>query len=250
MKTSGNTILVTGAGTGMGLAAAKAFAARGNKVVMVARNAERLREEAAKLEGADAFPCDISDDHQVEALFDHAAKVHPDLNWLFLNAGVTHTYDLFGAEDMFAHAREEMTVNYLSAVRLTERFVPQLQSAADPAIIITTSGVIYAPDVTNPTYSATKSALHSFIQSARFVLGKRGSPIRWFELIAPLVDSPFAAAVKSDAKVPPEDVIADLIKGLEADREEIRPGLSEEIYRAWRESPDKAFELATAAVGG
>jgi uncharacterized oxidoreductase len=55
------------------------------------------------------------------------------------------------------------------------------------AIIITTSGVIYAPDVTNPTYSATKAALHSFVQSARHILGKKGSKIKWFELVAPSI---------------------------------------------------------------
>jgi hypothetical protein len=43
-------------------------------------------------------------------------------------------------------------------------------------------------------------------------------------------------------------VIEDLIKGIEADEKEIRPGLSNDPYEAWRESPDKAFELATSAV--
>lgn len=250
MKTSGNTILITGAGTGMGLAAAKAFSAQGNTVVMVARNGERLREEAAKLRNADPFACDISDEAQLQSLIDHVRTAHPNLNWLFLNAGVTHTYKLFGEESMFAHAREEMTVNYLSTVSFTERFVPLLEHTTDPAVIITTSGVIYAPDVTNPTYSATKAALHSFIQSARFVLGKRGSKIRWVELVAPLVDSGFASGVNSDLKVPPEEVIVELIEGLEADQDEIRPGLSKELYKVWRESPDKAFEMATAAIGG
>jgi uncharacterized oxidoreductase len=149
---------------------------------------------------------------------------------------------------MFDHAREEMAVNYLSTVRLTELFVPLIEDKPNPAIIITTSGVIYAPDVTNPTYSATKAALHSFVQSARYILGKKGSKIKWFELIAPLVDSQFAAGVKSDLKVPPADVIEDLIKGIEADQKEIRPGLSNDLYEAWRESPDKAFKIATSAV--
>ena len=44
------------------------------------------------------------------------------------------------------------------------------------------------------------------------------------------------------------DVIEHLIKGIEADEKEIGPGLSNELYQAWRESPDKAFELATSAV--
>jgi uncharacterized oxidoreductase len=78
--------------------------------------------------------------------------------------------------------------------------------------------------------------------------GRRDRRSNWFELIAPLVDSQFAARVKSDLKVPPADVIEDLIKDIEADEKEIRPGLSNDLYEAWRESPDKAFELATSAV--
>jgi uncharacterized oxidoreductase len=249
MKTTGNTILITGAGTGMGLAAAKAFSARGNTVVMVARNEGRLRDEAAKLTNVDAVACDISDERQVEHLMEHVRKVHPDLNWLFLNAGVTNTYELFGEESMVGHARDEMTINYVSTVDLTERFVPIIAAKPNPAMIITTSGVIYAPDVTNPTYSATKAALHSFIQSARYVLGRKGSPVKWFELVAPLVDSPFAAGVHSDMKVSPESVIEDLIRGMEADELEIRPGLSNDIYQAWREDPEKAFAATCAAVG-
>jgi uncharacterized oxidoreductase len=249
MNTSGNTILITGAGTGMGLAAVKAFSERGNTVVMVARNEARLREEAAKLKNVDPFACDISDANQVERLLDHVGKAHPDLNWLFLNAGVTNTYELFSEESMIDHARDEMTVNYLSTVHLTERFVPVIAAKPNPAMIITTSGVIYAPDVTNPTYSATKAALHSFIQSARHVLAKKGSPIKWFELVAPLVDSQFAAGVRSDLKASPESVIEDLIRGIEANEIEIRPGLSNEIYQAWREDPEKAFATTCAAVG-
>ena len=61
MNLSGRTILITGAGTGMGLVAAKALADRGNRIIMVARNAERLHEEAAKLPNAQAFACDIAD---------------------------------------------------------------------------------------------------------------------------------------------------------------------------------------------
>lgn len=249
MQTTGNTILITGAGTGMGLAAAKAFSRRGNKVIMVARNGERLHKEAAQLRDASVFACDISDTAQVEHLVGYIKENHPDLNWVFLNAGVTKGRGLFDKESVFSDAVDEVTINYLSTVRLTEKLVPLLEKKANSAMIVTTSGVIYAPDTGNATYSATKAALHSFIQSARFVLTKRGSAIKWFELVAPLVDSPFSAHVTSDMKVAPESVINDLIAGLEADQDEIRPGLSDVIYLAWRDSPEKALKLVNSATG-
>jgi uncharacterized oxidoreductase len=75
---SGHTVLITGTGTGMGLEAAKHFAARGNRVVMVARNEERLRREADRVDGAVAHACDISDADHVAGLFAFIAQEHPN----------------------------------------------------------------------------------------------------------------------------------------------------------------------------
>ena len=180
MDTTGNTILITGAGTGIGLEAAKRFDERGNKVIMVARDGERLERQAAQLEDAHPFACDISDAGQVGRLMDHVRNEHPEINMVFLNAGVTNNYRLFGDEDMFEHASQEMAVNYLSAVRLTQLFEPLLRDKPNAAMIITTSGVAFVPDVQNPTYSATKAALHSLVQAERFVLRNAGSNIKVF----------------------------------------------------------------------
>jgi uncharacterized oxidoreductase len=246
MNTTGNTILITGAGTGMGLEAAKQFSEWGNKVIMVARNGERLEAEAANLKGASTFVCDIADRQQVDALLDYLTEHHPDLNMILLNAGVTHTYSLFGDDDAFDHAQQEMTVNFLSAVRLTQALEPRLGKKPEAAIIITTSGAAMAPDISNPTYSATKAALHSLVQSMRMVLQRRGSSIKVFELMAPLVDTPFAKDIHSDHKVPPAEVIAALLASLEQDELEIHPGDAEAIYQLMRTSPEKALEAVNA----
>lgn len=119
MNITGNTILITGAGTGIGLEVAKAFSRNGNKVIMLARNEERLKEEAAQLDNAYPFACDISDADQVERLMNYVRSEHPGINMILLNAGVTHNYRYFGGEDAAKLATEEMAVNYLSAVRLT-----------------------------------------------------------------------------------------------------------------------------------
>ena len=250
MDITGNTILITGAGTGIGLEAAKRFDERGNKVIMVARNAERLEREAAWLKDAHPFACDISDAAQVERLMDYARSEHPEINMIFLNAGVTNNYRLFGEEDMFGHASEEMAVNYLSAVRLTQQFEPLLRDKPDAAMIVTTSGVAFVPDVQNPTYSATKAALHSLVQAERFVLQNAGSSIKVFELMAPLVDSPFAKDVNSDAKVPPGEVADALLANLEQDVLEMRVGITADLYRTFLESPEQALRDLNAATGG
>ncbi|WP_033292490.1 SDR family oxidoreductase [Amycolatopsis jejuensis] len=243
MKLKGNRVLVTGAGTGMGLEAAKQLTALGNEVLMVARNEDRLREEAARLANATVFACDLSDPAQIDALVAHVRANVPGLNWVFLNAGVTHTYKLFGTEDTIGHAAREMATNYLSAVRILTLLEPVLAQQADPAFILTTSGTALVPDISNPTYSATKAALHSLAQSARLTLERKGSAIKVFEILAPLVDSPFAKDVQSEHKLPPADVIRDVLADLGKDVYQIHPGPAVNLYRQFLESPEKALHL-------
>lgn len=249
MKTTGHTILITGAGTGIGLEAAKLFDERGNTVIMVARNAERLAQEAAKLQHATPYACDISVPEQVAALVDYVRREHPDLDVLFLNAGVTHGYELFSDMDPVAPATEEVEVNYLSALRLTHALEPLLREQAEPAMIITTSGVAFVPDVGNPTYSATKAALHSLCQTMRYVLGRAGSRISVFEVMAPLTDSQFAQHVKSDQKAPPSEVAQAVLDGLETDEFEMRIGQTGDVYAIYQRSPQEALATVNATLG-
>lgn len=250
MNITSNTILITGAGTGIGLEAAKAFSRNGNKVIMLARNEERLKEEAAQLDNAYPFACDISDADQVERLMNYVHSEHPEINMILLNAGVTHNYRYFGGEDAAKLATEEMAVNYLSAVRLTQRFEPLLRDKPNAAMILTTSGVALVPDVQNPTYSATKAALHSLIMMMRFVLEESGSSIKVFEIMAPLVDSPFAKDIKSDAKMPPAEVAEAVLAGLEHDDFEMHVGTVAGLYQTYLRSPQEALKEVNAQTGG
>lgn len=250
MKTTGNTILITGAGTGMGLEAARQFDRAGNTVIMVARNGTRLRAEAAALTNAVAYPLDITDSTEIDQLIDYLRQEHPELNMVFLNAGVTNSYELFAAEDAYKYAAQEVETNYLSTVRLTQALEPLISPHPEAAFVVTTSAVAYAPDMLNPTYSATKAALHSFVQAARLVLQRRESSVQVFELVAPLVDAPFSAHVISDQKMPPEQVINALITGLENNELEMRVGLSETVYQDLRISAEKALQTVNGITGG
>lgn len=250
MDITGNTILITGAATGIGLEAAKLFDQHGNRLIMVARNEDRLEREAARLKDAHTFVCDISDADQVGRLVDYVRSEHGEINMIFLNAGVTNNYQLFGDEDMFEHASEEMATNYLSAVRLTQLFEPLLRDKPNAAIIITTSGVALVRDVQNPTYSATKAALHSLVLAMRLVLQKTGSDIKVFELMAPLVDTPFSKDVNSDAKVPPAEVADALLTNLEQDVLEMHVGITADMYQTYLKSLEQALRELNAVTGG
>ena len=244
-----STVLITGAGTGMGLEAAKWFSAQGSRVVMVARNEARLKEEATKLKNAYYIACDLSQADQLYSLVEIIRLNFRDLNVVFLNAGVAKNYALLDNSQAYEASMNEMLTNFHPAVYLTHRLAPLLELKEDAAFIITTTGVAFAPDLSHPTYSATKAALHNYILGLRLVLQRKKSSIKLYELMAPLVDSPFSKAVQSDLKVSASSVIERLIIGIENHEYEIRPGLSEEIYQTYLRSPEEALLMVNQATG-
>jgi uncharacterized oxidoreductase len=243
MKLQNNTILITGAGTGMGLAAAKWFSGAGNKVIMIARNEERLRMEASKIENSSYIACDLSDLSQMETLVETVKRDYPTLNMVFLNAGIATFYQLLDKENAYETSIAEMRTNYHSTVYLTQQLHSILADKTESAFIITTSGVAFAPALLYPTYSATKAALHSFTKTLRLVLQRQKSPIEVYELMAPMVDSPFSSAVESDLKVSPEVVIDALVESIQHQNFEVRPGLTEVLYQMYLRSPEEALFL-------
>lgn len=249
MNLQNKTILITGAGTGMGLAAAKWFAEQGNKVIMVARNEKRLKSEASQIKNASYIASDLSKTEQLEILVERIKQDYPDLDLVFLNAGIATSYQLLNNETAYETSIIEMATNYHSAVYLTHHLEPLLADKKESAYIITTSGVAFTPDLLHPTYSATKAALHNYILGLRLVLQRKKSSIELYELMAPLVDSPFSHAVTSDLKVSPSSVIDDLIESIKNKEYEIRPGLTEDIYQTYLRSPQEALLLVNSATG-
>ena len=86
--------VVTGAGSGMGLATARAFAESGAAVVLADRNEQALRTATAELTSADrqghGVVCDVSDEEQVAALVERTVASFGRLDFAFNNAGVQH----------------------------------------------------------------------------------------------------------------------------------------------------------------
>lgn len=241
MKITGNTVLITGAGTGVGLEMAKLLSRAGNAVIMVARNEERLVREAANLKNAVPIVCDITDEKALRSLVLRVKSEFKDLNVILLNAGLAISYALLGPEDAFEHSKLEMTTNYHSAVYLTQEFESVLADKPEAAMIITTSGVALAPDLHHPTYSVTKAALHSLILSLRQMLVRKKSSIKVFELMLPLVDTPFSKAIISDDKMPAAEAAALILDGLARDEYEMHIGTTVALYEAFRRSPEEAM---------
>jgi uncharacterized oxidoreductase len=240
MKTSGNTILITGAASGIGLEIARLFSKRNNKVIMTDRTIDRLETEAAKLDNAVAIAVDLTDENDLNKLIQTIKLNYSELNIAILNAGVANDYSLYSTGYDLEYAKSEINTNYIANVRLTHALEPLLSTKEESAFVVTTSGLAFVPNLNYPTYSVTKAALHSFALASRLALKRKGSSIKFFDLMPPLTETPLTKGLDAP-KITAEEVAAWFINSFEKDELEIRVGDTEKIYQLFLKSPEDAL---------
>jgi uncharacterized oxidoreductase len=244
MKTTQNTILITGGSAGIGLEMARLFLNEGHRVLITGRNDQRLREAASQLPGVETFRGDVSDEGDVNRLVSVVKKDFPALNIVVNNAGAAFLYDLGSDTGGYEKAGTEMNTNFLSVIRLNERLLPVLKSQKESAIVNVSSIVALVPGRI-PTYSASKAALHSYTQSLRLAL--KNTPVKVFELMPPLVNTEFSKAIGGENGIAPSAVAQDLVDALNNDHYEIHVGRTADIYKLFLSSPAAAFEAMNPA---
>ena len=218
MKTSDNTILITGGATGIGRGLAEAFHARGNKIIIAGRRREVLDEVTAANPGMSAYVLDVGDADAIREFARRVTAEHPMLDVLINNAGIMRAEDLKAQPDDLADAEATVVTNVLGPIRLTAALLPALQSRPRSTIINVTSGLAFVPLAHTPTYSATKAALHSYTQSLRAQL--KGTATQVIELAPPAVQTDLmpGQAVSPQA-MPLKEYIAEVMGIFEAQPE-------------------------------
>jgi len=185
MKKSGNTILITGGATGIGLTLAEAFLKNGNEVIICGRRLEKLRVARSRLPGLHIKICDITNKRSRLTLVEWATKRFKSLNVLVNNAGIQRSVDFTRGSKDLGKAEEEIAVNLAAPIQLSALMIPHLRRQKQSAIINISSGLAFTPLADVPVYSATKAAIHSLSLSMRHQL--RNTPIRVFEIAPPMV---------------------------------------------------------------
>ncbi len=240
MKTSNNTVLITGGSAGIGFEIARKFSEKGNQVIITGRNKEKLDQAVSGLKNATAIQSDVSKEEDVAALVQKISTSFPNLNLVINNAGNAYLYNLSASENAFDKAYSEMLTNYLSVVRLNEKLLPLLKQQKGAAIVNVSSIVAFVPG-SLATYSASKAALHSYTQSLRIAL--EDTAIKVFELMPPLVDTQFSAPIGGSRGISPRSVADELFNALDNDNYEIRVGQTEDLYQLFLSSPAKALDF-------
>ncbi|QXF11650.1 MULTISPECIES: SDR family oxidoreductase [Sphingopyxis] len=213
MKTTGNTILITGGGSGIGLALAQRWHDAGNVVIVTGRNSAKLDAAIEGRANMHALPLDVTDADAIAAFAADVVQRFPDLNVLVNNAGVMMYEALDGERDL-SDAEATVVTNLLGPIRLTDALIDHLVARGDGAIVNVTSGLAFVPLPKAPTYSATKAALHSYTQALRVQLAGRVDVI---ELAPPAVRTELTPGQSTRDAYMPLDAFADEVMTLFAE---------------------------------
>jgi uncharacterized oxidoreductase len=183
MNKIGNTILVTGGGSGIGAALAHEWHAAGNQLIIAGRRQAALDAVAADHPGMAAITIDMEDAGGIAQFAATLVDRFPALNVVVHNAGI------MAAEDRIDLPTAEATIatNLLGPIRLTHALLPHLLAQPRATLMTVSSGLAFVPMAATPTYSATKAAIHSWSLSLREQL--RGTSVEVIELAPPGVQT-------------------------------------------------------------
>jgi uncharacterized oxidoreductase len=210
MKQSGNTILITGGGSGIGEALAHRWHDAGNTVIIAGRRQEALDEAAEGRDNIHTLTLDVESAAGVADFTQRLLSQHPAVNVLVNNAGIMR-YEQAGAARDLSDAEATIETNLLGPIRLTDALVDHLCAQPDAAIINVTSGLAFVPLAATPTYSATKAAIHSYTVSLRKVLEGK---VEVIELAPPGVQTALTPGQENREGYQPLDEFADEVMAL------------------------------------
>ncbi len=210
----GKIVLITGGSSGIGLAAAERCVDAGAKVLIVARDPEKLETARAQLAARGgavfAYPCDIADYAACDAFARQVLAEHGGVDVLVNNAGRSIRRSIDLSYDRFHDFERTMQLNYFAVVRLTMALMPSLLERGGHVVNISSIGVLSnAPRFS--AYVSSKAAMEAWTRCAAAEFADRG--VTFTIINMPLVRTPMIAPTKIYEKMPvaTPDEAADMV---------------------------------------
>lgn len=201
---AGKIVLVTGASSGIGRAAAVRFARAGATVLLVARSEDALAEVAGEIEAArgTAYPyrCDLTDLEQVDALVTKVLDRHDHVDVLVNNAGMSIRRKVRYSVDRFHDFERPMQLNYFAAVRLTMGLLPRMVERESGQVVNISSWAAVLRPARFSGYAASKAALEAWSDSVQGEVLDEG--VVFTNVHMPLVRTPMIAPTKLYRRMP------------------------------------------------
>jgi uncharacterized oxidoreductase len=218
MKLTGNTILITGSGSGIGRGLAEALHQRKNQVIISGRRKDRLIEVAKANPGMAWVELNIEDPANISAVAAKLTAEYPDLNILINNAGIMNIDDASVAIDETLLV-STLTTNLMGPIRMTGALIEHLKRQPQAAVINTTSVLGFVPLAVTAVYSSTKAAMHSYTMSLRYKL--KDTSVRVLEIAPPWVQTDLLGSNNEPRAMPLSEFIEETMKVLGTGAEEV-----------------------------
>lgn len=243
MRLRQRTVLITGGTSGIGLELAKQLLDRSNTVIVTGRDGSKLEEVRRRLPGVQLIQSDVSEPQAIVELHREVLSRFPALDTLINNAGIMRNLNL-NEERSLTDVTREVGINLDGPIRMIQQFLPQLKGVKDGLIVNVSSGLAFVPFPLSPVYSATKAGIHAYTRCLRVQL--KGSGIAVVELAPPGVETPlfrgeFGDELKGQKGMAVDALVRKAIAGIEAGKEEVRPGLSNVLKILSRVAPQLPF---------
>jgi uncharacterized oxidoreductase len=240
MNLTGNTVLITGGSSGIGLELSKQLLERDNKVIICGRSVKKLEAAKKQLPKVITYQCDLADANQITELTNKIKIKYPDLNVLVNNAAIVHKAGFLEADDILQMAEKESQTNFLAPIRLIHHLYDVLKKNQNPHIINVSTGLIYVPRAMYPFYNSTKAALHAFTQTIRWQT--QNQKVKICEVMFPAVDTPWHKGKPPKIAISPERAVSEMLRGLQKGKPEIRVCRANLLYRVSRIAPKFAMK--------
>jgi len=218
MKLTGNTILITGGGSGIGRGLAEALHQRNNQVIIAGRRKDRLTEVTNANPGMAWVELNIEDPVSISAVAAKLTREYPKLNVLINNAGIMNIDDAAAAveEKLLVST---LTTNLMGPIRMTGALIEHLKRQPQATVINTTSVLGFVPLAVTAVYSSTKAAMHSYTMSLRYKL--KDTSVRVLEMAPPWVQTDLLGSNNEPRAMPLAKFIEETMKVLGTDAEEV-----------------------------
>ena len=218
MELQGNTIFITGGGSGIGRALAEALHKRGNKVIISGRRKGHLAQTVEANPGIESIELDVSDPASIRSVAKELVTKYPSLNVLINNAGIMQIDDASDEidDDLIVST---ITTNLIGPIRLTGALIDHLKRQKSAAVIVVSSVLGFTPMAMTAVYSSTKAAIHSYAQSLRFKL--RHSSVSVLEIIPPWVRTELLNSTDEPRAMPLDEFLDGTMVALATGADEI-----------------------------
>lgn len=218
MKLTGNTIFITGGGSGIGRGLAEALHKLGNQVIISGRRKGHLENTTKANPGMQSIELNVDDPASIAAVAKKLIADYPKLNVLINNAGIMQIDDAAGAIDDELLV-STITTNLMGPIRMTSALIDHLKQQQSATVINVSSVLAFVPLAITAVYSSTKSAMHSYSQSLRYKL--KDSSVKVLELAPPWVQTDLLNSNEEPRAMPLAQFIEETIRVLGTDTEEV-----------------------------